>query len=276
MSDFSNTWGDKWDRATYLLAEAQYLVGAALVALGLLLWRFGFPVISPPEWVGNLLIGWLVLAPPSVLAGFKFYDWLRARRYTTVFETNAVTDDREKWLVPPDLWQEKNVNGAAPHRVNDGDAFEVREFDWAEQYGEHGQITVKGVWLSELRDAKLVTAKAHFATIYDELIDDHLELTYRRDSEDELAARLQRRLVNRVVEARENGEMLAPDDVRDVVKSFKEEMRKRTDREELSDIRPEDVADRSRPGLPEGLPTDPTADVNADHTQPAATDGGSE
>jgi hypothetical protein len=272
----SATFGSWRDRVTYVVAEAQLLVAGFLVALGLALawWNPSLPGI--PGWVSKLLVGWLVLAPPAFIVGLRFARWLRSIMWPTVYHVNAVTDEREKYHVPPEIWSEKNVNGAPPHRVNDGDDYEVREFDWAPEYGDQGTLTVSGTWLAEIRDAKLLTAKSHFERIHSELQDDHLELTYRRDAEDELANRIQRRLVTRVVEARENGEMLAPDDVQDVVESFKQEMRERTDREKLSDITPDDLPDDGRPGLPAGETLDPYADVNADHTTSTATDGGSQ
>jgi len=270
----SATFGDWRDRLTYVVAEAQLLVAGALVALGLALAWFNPSLPGIPPWVSKLLVGWLVLAPPSFIVGLRFARWLRSRLWDTVYHVNAVTDEREKYHVPPDIWDEKNVNGAPPHRVNDGDDYEVREFDWAPEYGDAGTLTVKGTWLSQIRDAKLVTAKAHFDRIYSEFQDEHLELTYRRDAEDELANRLQRRLVTRVVEAREKGEMLAPDDVQDVVEGFKDEMKERTGREELSDIRPDDIPNDGRPGLPAGETTNPHADVNAGGQPDAATDGG--
>lgn len=277
--ELSTTFGDWRDRVTYVLAEAQLLVTGVLVSIGLALAWFNPQLPGIPGWASDLFIGWLVLAPPSFIVGLRFARWLRSRLWPTVYHTNAVDDVRQKYHVPPDIWEEKNVNGAAPHRVNDGDDYEVREFDWAPEYGEEGTLTVKGVWLSEIADAKLVTSRVHFERVFGELQDDHLELTYRRDAEDELANRLQRRIVTRMAEAREQGEMLEPDDVKEVVESFKDTMRERTDREGLTDINAEDLPDDGRPGLPQGETTNPAADVSADESLPsmggqAATDGG--
>ncbi len=276
MTDLSATFDGWSDRLTYILAEGQLLVAGVLVASGIGLWWFNPSIPGVPSWMTNVAVGWLVLGPPMFIAGLRFVAWLRTRRWIEVHETNAVTDTRRTHFVPPEVWADKTVNGAPPHRVNDGGAFEVREFDWAPEYGDGGQLTVSGVWLSEIQDAKLVTAKAHFERVHDELQDDHLELTYRRDAEDELANRLQRRIVTRVAEARENGEMLAPDDVRDVVESFKKEMRERTDREGLSDVRPDDLPDDLPPALPQGETTHPYAGTSDGHGQETATDGGGE
>jgi hypothetical protein len=277
MTDsLSATFGDWRDRLTYVVAEAQLLVAGVLVALGLALAWFNPSLPGIPPWVSKLLVGWLVLAPPTFLAGLRFARWLRSVFWPTVYHVNAITDDREKYHVPPEIWSEKTVNGAPPHRVNDGDDYEVREFDWAPEYGDKGTLTVKGTWLSQVQDAKLLTAKSHFERIHDELQDAFLELTYRRDAEDELANRLQKRIITRVVEARENGEMLAPDDVNDVIESFKDEMKERTGREELSEIRPDDLPSDGRPELPGGETTNPYAEMNANHEEPAATDGGTD
>lgn len=280
MSDstLSATFGGWRDRLTYVLAEAQLLVAGLLVALGVAIWWFNPSLPGIPPWVTNVLVGWLVLAPPMFIAGLRFVDWLRIRNYDAVYHTNAVEDTRQKYLVPPDIWADKNVNGSPPTIVNEGDDYEVREFDWAPEYGDDGTLTVAGTWLSEIEDAKLVTARAHFHRIHNELQDDHLELTYRKDAEDELANRLQRRLVTRMNEARMQGTMLQPEDVEDVVESFKQEMQERTDDDGLTDIKAEDVGDDGRSALPAGETTNVMADINADPTVPtgqeAATDGG--
>jgi hypothetical protein len=272
--------GDWRDRATYLIGEATWAWALLLVLAGLGMFFFGIQIPRAPQWLNNLVIGGLVLAPPAFLAGLKFVDWLVDRRWYTLFETNAVTDTREKWLVPPEVWEDNmQVRGQRLYQVNDGSAYEAREVDYAPEYGDHGKLTVTTTWLPETRDAKLVTSKLHMDEIHEQLQEDHLELTYRRESEDQLASEIQERMVTRFAEAYENGTMLTPDDVADIIEGYKEDMQARIDREGLRDIGPDDVTDRTG-DLPPSLPPDQGADVDAELAQPRiertqpATDGG--
>ncbi|MFC3478733.1 hypothetical protein [Halobacterium litoreum] len=272
MSDLSATFGDWRDRTTYLLAEAQLLVAAVLVASGLVLWYFdpGIPVLPP--WVGDLLVGWLVLAPPSTLAGLRFAHWLRTRNWVEVHHVNRVDDVVKTYFVPPEVWDAKRVDGPAPYRVNDGDAVAVREFDWAPEYGENGQLTVSGVFLSELEDVKLYTSRKHAERSYEELVDSHLSLAYLRDSISDLAASLQTRLINEMAYAREHGEHLDKAAVQEVTDEFREQAESVTEAE-VTDLSPEDLPDWTADALPEGRPEDVGMETDA-QSQPAATDGG--
>ncbi|MXR19753.1 hypothetical protein [Halobacterium bonnevillei] len=274
MSDLSATFGGWRDRVTYVVAEAQLLVAGVLVAAGVVLWWFNPEVPGVPSWLTNVLVGWLVLGPPMFIAGLRFVSWLRIRNYVEVHHVNAVEDEVRTYFVPPDLWSAKRVDGPAPYRVNDGDAVAVREFEWVPEYGEDGSLRVSGVYLSELEDTKLLTSQAHMERMYDDLVDSHLSLAYLSESISELAADLQTRLINRVVEAREKGERLDKDAVQEVTGDFRERAESLTD-DDLADIQPDDLPDHLPAGLPAGETHNPSANATAsDGHGPAAADGG--
>jgi len=272
VSDFSPTFDGWRDRLTFLLAEAQLFVAGVLVLLGLALFFFNVSLPGIPEWVNNLLIGWLVLGPPSFIAGLKFVAWLRTRQYVEVHHVNAANDVLATYFVPPEIWQAKRVDGPAPYRVNDGDAVAVREFEWSPEYGENGSLVVTGVYLSALEDTKLYTSQAHMERSYEELVDSHLSLAYLRESISDLSASLQTRLLNEVAYAREKGEQLDKAAVQQVTEEFREQAESITEAE-LTDLRPDDVPEWALKELPAGETTNPHADVTLD-PDPAAASGG--
>lgn len=279
MSDLSATFSSWSDRLTYVLAEAQLLVAGVLVAAGIGVWWFNPAIPGLPPWTTNVLVGWLVLGPPMFIAGLRFVDWLRTRNYYEVHHINAVEDTAKTYFVPPEIWAQKRVDGPTPYRVNDGDAIAVQEFEWAPEYGEHGQLVVSGVHLSQLQDTKLYTSQRHMERSYEELVDSHLSLAYIRDSISELSASLQTRLINEVAYAREHGEQLDQDAVQQVTDEFRKEAEKMTE-SEITDLSPEDVEEWALQGLPEGETHNPNAGASIDTepsaTQRAATDGGTQ
>lgn len=275
MSDgtLSATFGGWRDRLTFIVAEAQLLVAGLLVALGVFLWWFNPSLPGVPPWFTNVLVGWLVLGPPMFVAGLRFVDWLRIRNYVEVHHVKASEDTLQTWFVPPDLWAEKRVDGPAPYRVNDGDAVAVREFEWSPEYGDNGALIVSGVYLSELEDTKLLTSQAHMERMHEELVDSHLSLAYLRGSISDLGASLQTRIIRRVSEAREKGEHLDKDAVKDITEDFREQAEDLTE-SELTDIQAEDVPEHLPEPVEAGRTLGP-ADADSLGSEPeAAADGG--
>lgn len=279
--DLSATFGGWSDRLTYLMAHSKILAVVALVGVGFGIWHFNVQLPGIPSWVMHLIGGTFILYPPSVFFGLRVAGWLRNRQYVEVYHVKY-PDVLGHYFVPPELWTQKEVDGPAPHRINDGDAVVVREWEYAPEYGEHGQLTVSGVQLSEMEDGKLFTSRKHAERIYEELVDSHLSLIYLRDSMDDFAADLQERIINRLSEAREQGEHLDPSAVREVMDDFKERAERVTE-DQLTDLHPDDVAEWGEmPALPAGETTHPYADPNADHTRAsgdsgaAAADGGTD
>lgn len=273
MSDGPEEFTDWRDVLAYLLAEAQLLIVAGLVLLGLALafWNPQLPGI--PEWVSNLFIGGLVLAPPVFIVGLKFVSWLRVRRAVEVVHVNAVEDVIQTYFVPPEVWGEKVVEGPDPYRVNDGDTIAVREFEWRPEEGDSGVLVVSGVYLSELEDAKLYTSKRHAERMYEDLVDAYLSLAYLRESIGDLAASLQTRLINEVVYAREQGEQLDKGAVTSVTEEF-EEQAERVTEAEVSDLSPEDLPEWAK-AHGDGTPDAEIETDAAGGEQPAA-DGGTQ
>jgi len=272
MSDgLSTTFGGFWDRVTYVVAEAQLLVAGLLTSLALLLvWlRPEIPGVPP------IFMGWfaafLLLGPPT----FGFFVWLvhklRVRNMVEVHHVNARTDELKKFYVEPDLWKEKSVDGPGPYPVNGASAWAVQEFEHDEEMGE---IRVKGVWLEETDDTKLLTSKSHMEAIYGKLTESHIALGILRDSASEYGADIQKRLTNRMAEAREKGKMMDETAVKDVFEEF-EDSATNLGTDDLPHLEEDaepvgDDIDKSGP------PSTVSEAVEAGPSAAAATDGGTE
>ena len=204
MSDLSATFGSWRDRLTYLLAEAQILALGVLFSLGaaLVIFRPSLPRV-PPVVIG--IIAATLLFGPAL---FGFFVWLvkklRERRMVVVHHVNGVTDTREKYYVEPAIWDEKTVEGPSPYTVNDGSAFEVREFDWHE---DTETLIVRGCYFSQLADSKLVTVKAMLEDVHGDLVEEFLAANRLRGRISKMGLQIQKDVVNEEAEADERGLM---------------------------------------------------------------------
>jgi len=261
------TFANAWDRLTYIVANAQLLVAGVLAFAGFLI-AYTRPQIGVPGWLIDLLAGSLVLAPITFLAGLRIVRWLRQRRMIRVHHVNAADNVTKPYDVPPDVWNEKVVEGPPPYRTNDNEEYVVREYDYVE---ETGTLYVRGVWLSELQDTKLLTTRSHFQRVYEQLQDDHIQLSLFEDSLTDMMSELQTRLMNRIAEAKQRGEHLDKSAVRDVVADFEEDIT--SDRDDLADLQPDDVPEWDGP--PEEAAVDAVESSSpALSESAAATDGG--
>jgi len=260
------TFANAWDRLTYIVANAQLLVAGLLAFTGFLI-AYTRPQIGVPGWIIDLFAGSLVLAPITFLAGLRIVRWLRTRRMVRVHHVNAADNVTKPYDVPPDVWNEKVVEGPPPYRTNNGEEYVVREYDYVE---ETNQLYVRGVWLSELQDTKLLTTRSHFDRIYEQLQDDHIQLSLFEDSLTDMMSELQTRLMNRVAEAKQRGEHLDKSAVRDVVEDFEEDVT--SNRDDLADLQPSEVDDWE--GSPEQAAQDAVESSSPALGDPAATDGG--
>ncbi|MFB6120973.1 MAG: hypothetical protein ABEJ68_07665 [Halobacteriaceae archaeon] len=271
MPEIRPTFRSWADRFTYVVAEAQLLTAGILVFLGLIIGVARPDLPHVPRWVMDFAAAALILGPPLFLAGLRFARWLRVRNAVEVFHVNAVTDDVEKYLVPPEIWAEKTVEGPDPWAVNGSSAWAVREFDW---HGETEDLIVRGVWLSELEDQKVLTSKDHMESMYSKLTEAYISLGIMRDSISELGSDLQHRLINRLAQARERGEMLDKTAVKEVFEDYEERAESVTetdlptldeedlpDFDQLADPSPESDAPKRGNGL-------------AEEQEAVATDGG--
>ncbi|QLC34075.1 hypothetical protein EFA46_007610 [Halarchaeum sp. CBA1220] len=265
------TFASAWDRLTYLLAEAQLLVAALVVTSGVLLWVFSPSIPALPAWSVHLLVGSLVLAPPCLLVGVRFAGWFDRRDWVDVQHINAVEDVAKDYKVPPDVWSEKIVEGPAPYPMNDGDTWVVREYEWLPDAGPNGQLVVRGCWLSELEDTKLLTTRSHFNRVYDTLQQSHIRLDLFADNLEDMAAALQSRLMNKITEAKQRGELLDKNAVTAVVDEFEDDIEEVTG-DDLADLReddvdpfdPDDVADAVTEGIGANSPAGGSDAVTTD------------
>lgn len=263
------------DRLAYVLAEAQILIAGLFFSLGaaLVIFRPSLPSV-PPVFVG-VLAATLLFGP----ALFGFFVWLvkklRQRNMVEVHHVNAVDDDLEKYYVEPEIWAEKSIDGPNPYPVNGGSAWAVQKFEWLEDVEE---LRVKGVWLEETTDTKLLTSKSHMEAIYGKLTESHIALNILRDSVSEFGADIQRHLVNSMAEARERGKMMDKTAVKDVFEEFEDDASDMGS-DDLPTLEPDEVPSDDRDAG--DLQDDPTdmgmgdlPDAGIAGPDRAATDGG--
>lgn len=223
MSDntTSSTFGGWADRLTFIAAEGQLVVLGVLFSVGaaLVIFRPSLPSVPP------IVVGWIaalmLFGPPLFGFWVAFVRRLRERRMVTVHQVDGVGDTVEKYYVEPSVWAEKSVDGANPYPINGGAAWGVQEFQYHEDLGD---LEVKGVWLSECEDTKLLTKKSHMEAIYGKLTESHIALGIMRDSVSEFGADIQRRIINRAAEARERGTIMDESAVKDVFEDFHDDV----------------------------------------------------
>ena len=263
MSDTTGTFGSWSDRITYIAAEGQLVVFGLLFSLGVaIVWfRPTLPGVPPLVW------GWfaalLLLGPPLLAMFVTGARKLRNRNMVQVHHINGVTDERRKLEVAPELWAEKKVEGPSPYVVNDGEAFEVREFEYDE---ELDQIRVRGTYFSQLADSKLVTVKAMLEDVHGDLIDEFIESNRLRGRISKMGVEIQGDVINKEAEADERGLM----NPRTTVKERFESAREDADGDTIDEIQDlnsyvEDYADEHGIETTSGPPAT---------QQQAATDGG--
>lgn len=223
MSDLQPTFAGKWDRLTYLLAEYKVLVSVLFIGAGA--WfayvRPELPSVTVPTWAVAYIVAFVLAAPIAYPAGLKIVGWLRSRNRVTVHHVNAVEDAVEKYLVAPETWASKTVEGADPYPINDGEAWAVREFEYHE---EPADLVVTGVWLSSTADTELLTSKNHMEEIHGWLVGKYRELASVRDRISRLSVEIQESIINASAEARERGEMIEPTAVEEAVKNAKSDV----------------------------------------------------
>jgi hypothetical protein len=252
------TFSNNKDRITYLLAEYSLFVGG--IALGLIALAIYYQPSLPelPPWVPAVAVAWIALGFPCWAAGVKIYKWWRKRNWVTVHHINAVQDVREKYVVPPKIWKEKNVEKGEPHLVNDQSAFEVREFDWQPDID---QLTVSGTWMGEAKDSALVTDKKHMKAIHSYLLDAFESLQQLRATWSDQSIEMQGEIINSGAEARERGQLLDKTGARDVWEQYVDEPEMDEDPPDLIDEIEEQAAEDDALNDPEGAEISPNGDT---------------
>ncbi|MCU4750965.1 hypothetical protein OB919_03035 [Halobacteria archaeon AArc-curdl1] len=262
MTDTSGTFGSTADRVTYVLAESQLIALGIMVSLGAaLIWiRPSIPGVPP------IVFGWfaalLLLGPPLAALFVTGARKLRNRHMVNCHHINGVTDDREKYYVEPEVWANKTVEGPSPYVVNDGEAFEVREFEWLEDTGD---LIVTGCYQSNMADSKLVTLKAMLEDIHNDLIEDSIALNKLRGRISKMGVEIENDTINYHAEADERGLMGAKTSVKDRFEAARKEADK-WDSDEIRDV--DDYQfDYDPAANPEGITLEAAQET-------AATDGG--
>lgn len=264
------TFSNATDRVVYLLAQYRFIVSAALIMLGLYLGIAQPKIPSVPQWVTSILSGLLILGPPSYIGGAKIANYLHEANRVPIYHVNVVEDEIEKWLVPPQIWREKTVEGPDPYPVNGGSGWAVQEWDWQEGTET---LVVRGVWLSELEDTKLLSEKEHMRSMYGKLLDSHLSLAIMRNSLREIGGDIQTRVMNRVTKSIERGTHLDKTGVKETFEAFEQDVES-IGADDLPSVEEQvfewqdDVAPR------EGSVS--MDDVESGGEAPVATDGGDE
>jgi len=239
------TFRDNRDRIVYLLAEYKIPISVTVMAVGVwVAWARPELPTPPRRWV-TFSIAWAVLSIPGYGFGRWVVKWVRQLRWTTVYHINAVEDVRQKWMVPPETWDEKKVEGAAPNLVNDKSAFEVREFDW--QDGAN-RLVVSGTWLGEASDSQLVTDRTHMEAIHDYLLDAFEQLQQLRATWSDQSIDLQGDIIESTAKARERGQMIDKTGASDVWDKYVDEVEMDQDPPELSEQIEESADEREEVG----------------------------
>jgi len=264
VSDVSTTFGSWSDRITYVVAEAQLLVAGIMISGAIALLWFQPEVPGIPPWVHGTIAAILLLGPFLFAFFMTLISKLRTRNWATVHHINGVTDEREKYKVAPEVWSEKVVEGPSPFPVNDGDAYEVREF---EHHEDVDRLRVRGCYMSQLADSKLVTAKAMLEDVHGDFVEAWLEKNRLRGRISKMGLQIQADVVNEEAEADERG-MMNP---RTAVKTRFESAKQ--DAEEQGELEIQDIENYVEEYSDEhGIET--TGGPPATPEQAAATDGG--
>ncbi len=262
----SGTFGGWADRLTYVVAEGQLVVAGFAVTLGALLLLIRPEIPGIPPVAKGVFASLLLLGPPLLGLFVTGARRLRNRNMEEVYHINGVDDTRRKLYVAPEVWKEKTIEGPSPYQVNDGDAFEVREFTY---HDDTGQLVVRGCYFSQLADSKLVTIQAMLEDVHGDLIDAFLEYNRLRGRISKMGLEIQSDVVNEEAEADERGLMNPRTTVKDRFEAAKQDAEDR-DVDEIKDVSQyvDDYTDDHGPRTPVA-----TGDSTANQ---AATDGGSD
>ncbi|WP_255193016.1 hypothetical protein [Natronobeatus ordinarius] len=268
MSELSHTFNDWKDRLTYIVVEAQLLVVGVCVsiAVALLLIRPSLPGV-PPVALG-MLVSLMLFGPPLFGLFAVGAERLRQRDMVTVYHINGVTDEREKYYVAPELWDQKTVDGPSPYVCNDGDTYEVREFEYFEDLDE---LRVTGCYFSKITDSKLVTTKAMLEDVHDTFARAYLEYNRLRGRIKRMGLEIQADVINEEAEADERGQM-AP---KTAVAKRWEAAKKDVEQADMDDIQDADNYEETYIDEHAPKPVAPEPRLY-DTVQAAETDGGTE
>ncbi len=202
MTRNAPTFNSKKDWAVYLLGEHKLIVAATIVAVGIVVAFGGFDV-TVPTWVLAVVVAYLLIGIPAYVLGYGTGRRYDPNSYEKFWHTNAATDERELYFVESEYLQEnKRVEGAPPRRVNDGQDFEVREFEHLDNIDE---VRVEGARYEGTMDSKLATSRSYAEDIHDYLEDAYARYSDVRNRISQMGIDVKKDTVNTLTESLERG-----------------------------------------------------------------------
>lgn len=235
-TDPAPTFSNWKDRAAYAIAEYKIVIASVILAASILIGLDRID-LTVPGWVAAALTAYMLLGPPAYVAGRRIVRWVRERMWVEVFHINAVEDVREKYLVPPKVWEEKRVDGPAPWPVNGGSAWEVREYEWMDDIGE---LRVRGTYFAACKDSELVTARTQLKDVHGYLEESHMAHIQLRSRVSRMALDVQKSTVNSIMEGIERGVSMVKTAVKSAWEDAQDDIDGEID-EELPDIDPSKI-----------------------------------
>jgi hypothetical protein len=208
------------DRAMFAFAEHPFVILAGLMMLlasfvAFLLWG---PSITVPPFILDFLVGSIVLLPMTAPSGWLIVRYVRRLSWIEVHlcdaEAHAKQDGKaqEKFMVPPEVWKDKNVGEYPPTPINGGAAWQVQSYEWDEDLRE---LYVNGTPVPEVNSDRMFSWRNYVKDLFDHLIETKLQLGRARDRTSLMAADIQEAELNTAAEARERGVMLDSEATKD-------------------------------------------------------------
>lgn len=225
---------DNKDRVVYLIVEFKWLIVGGLLSIsGLIMYYFPreeLPTI--PIWVAAVAWAYLLLGPPSYVAGSSIAKWLRKRNWVKVMECNAVEDTAEPYLVPPEVWEDREVEGDdKPYMLPSG-VWVVRSFEYLDDLE---QLRVEGVWLSNATDMEIWTVHRRLEQMFGWLEGRAKKAAEYRAVGSVMGLDIQAALVNEITELVERGTLSDEGAVQDAIDRAMNEF--------MDDVEPPSLAD---------------------------------
>lgn len=159
------------DRAVYLLAEFKWPLFVVVIGAGIWIAALRPELPTPPDWVADWALGWMLLAFPAYLGFRHLADWLYGGdekvRVAIADPTDGETVIYDAKRVSPDVWDAKTIVGPRPLRVDEG-VFDFVVTQWATyEIGESSvEIEVRGCDQSEMTPAEVYQNAARVDDYY--------------------------------------------------------------------------------------------------------------
>lgn len=167
VEDTAPTFGNKWDRVTWLLA--QYRVPIAIVVTASIIayaaWDATLP--TPPGWLVEFAVPAGILAIPAWILWGPVVRAAVDRVCVKVIKYNGPLKDDEVYRVPPRTWRERESGAIDAYQPPGGDVYKVSEFEWMDDVGK---LRVEGVWPSVADPNDVYKSQARFDRIFIDML----------------------------------------------------------------------------------------------------------